>query len=123
MIKIDSVIGLSDAQAAKILELKADRDTFFAAGHIYNGDTFKINGATTINIDMKDGMPLSAPDRFIFSDILHKPVDFIDEAGFHAFREVMDEESDRVWRKYNNYREQIASCTLAQQVRDIIISF
>lgn len=89
---------------------------------------FKFDNAGILNVRIKDGLDPGAPDRYKFYDKgctngFRNQINFGDSTNWNNFAKDIEEEEDRVMKKYNDYRSQIALCTTIQQVDDITINF
>lgn len=90
--------------------------------------TFRLTSDVITNIDAKCRLAPDAPDRYKFYDKSDETgyrdqIDFGDLAGWDAFVSSILTEEDRVMRKYNVYRQQIAECATVAEVDAIVIDF
>ena len=89
---------------------------------------FSLDPETVQNIDAKCRLALDAPDRFKFYDKsdetgYRNQIDFGDLGGWDTFVHKFLAEMDRIMRKYNVYRQQIAECSEIAEVDAIVIDF
>lgn len=89
---------------------------------------FKMDNAAMVNITAKCKLDSGAPDRYKFyakgddSGFRHQ-IDFNNVTDWEDFVEAIALEEDRVMRKYNDYRTQIAECQTVAAVEAITIDF
>jgi hypothetical protein len=123
MISLDAAKSLEIAKGAKKVELTDKFNLFCAAGFLYNGNTFDFSIAVIENINLKLNCPLGMTDRFKFCDKGHKLVDFVNDAGFNAFKDAIFSDWDRTMLYYNEVKEEIDGCQTVAEVDSIIIVF
>ncbi len=84
---------------------------------------FKTNDKTTQNVQLKDRLPLEAPERYIYRDKDKSKIDFVEAIAWLSFVDEILEEKDRIMGKYNDYYEQIDLCLTIAEVGAIVIDF
>lgn len=89
---------------------------------------FKFDNCSMINLTAKCDLDAGATDRYKFydkgyDDGFRNQINFGDSTKWDAFAEALRVEEDRVMRKYNDYRSQIAQCSTTAQVEAISIDF
>lgn len=89
---------------------------------------FKTNDKTMLNILVKCSLKVTAPDRYKFytkkqTDETKHFIDFEDNTKWTNFVAEIQEEEDRVMKKYNAYGIQIAGCSKVAEVNAINIDF
>ncbi len=89
---------------------------------------FRLDAATVMNIDANSHMSVDNPNRYKFysksdPDGFRVEIDFGDATNWDAFVEIFTDERDRVMKKYNAYRSQIALCATVAEVDAIVIDF
>jgi len=118
------------AKAAKVVELKEDLSTFRNLGFTYTGSlpgpaTFNLSENSARYADVKSSRRLGGANKSKFYDISMPRVqrDFVDDTGFDAFVNAINEEEERIMEKYNEYREQIEEAADVPAVDAITIDF
>jgi len=84
---------------------------------------FKTDDRTTQNVQLKDRLPLEAPERYIYRDKDKIKIDFVGATNWLPFVDKVLEEKDRIMGKYNDYYEQIDLCQTVAEVEAIVIDF
>jgi len=123
MIQNNPTIALADAKANKVIELKADLQTFRDLGFVDNGWTFNLSEQSANYVKAKNDATWSGGDRYKYSDKAYIQRNFTDNAGFDPFAQNITAEEDRIMVIYNNYRLEIKDCTTVAEVDAINISF
>jgi len=124
---------LKKAKADKVIELKNDLENFREVGFTFQGvltapATFNLSENSARYADVKSSRRLGGINKSKFYDkgtltitrIFH---DFVDDTGFDAFVDAINEEEERIMEKYNEYRVEINEATTVPAVDAITIDF
>jgi len=89
---------------------------------------FKMDDVTVLNIDSKCKLESTAVNRYKFYckcevDGHRHQINFGDSEKWSVFVKSFLSEQDRVMRKYNDYRNQIAACATVAEVEAVVIDF
>lgn len=121
---------LDQARIDKVIELKNSLQTWRDAGFAYTGSlpdpaTFNLSENSARYADVKSSRRLGGVNKSKFYDIAVPRVqrDFVDDTGFDAFVDAINEEEERLMEKYNEYGEQIEEATTVAEVDAITITF
>jgi len=133
MIQDNPTIATADAKANKVIDLKDDLQTFRDLGFTFQGiltapATFNLSETSARYADVKSTRRLGGANKSKFYDkgtltitrVFHN---FVDDTGFDAFVDAINEEEERIMEKYNEYRIEINEATTVAAVDAITISF
>jgi hypothetical protein len=105
--------NLEKDRATKLTVLRTDFMAFCDSGFLYNGNTFCLKEPLHI-------LEADAAGSNKFFDVDSVEVDFIDTAGFTAFKNALLKEKDRILKKYHTLKKQISD---SQDPLSIAINF
>lgn len=111
------------AKNDKIADLKQMLNDVRIAGYQYQGNSFDIDNAAIENILLKSQCPSTMSNRYKFYDKDKNQVDFIDDAGFEAFKDAILSRKDYIMVHYNKLYKDIKSCLSISAIEDIVIDF
>jgi hypothetical protein len=89
---------------------------------------FKTDQCCMVNLSVQDGIDAAESEKYKFfcrcdSIDIRLKINFDDAVNWLAFTKAMRKEQDRVMKKYNAYRTQIAKCATVAAVEAITIDF
>lgn len=90
--------------------------------------TFKTDQCCMINLSVQDGVDEAEENKYKYFDCpdsndVRREINFDDATNWLAFTKAIRKEEDRIMKKYNNYRSEIAKCSTAAEVEAISIDF